>query len=393
MQNKKFYILIILVLTFFFSTQVFASLTFTTDAITGTTDSSIDLGAGNNLFLQTSGGKIGIGTATPLTSFHVSGTPIQDSTSSLFLLGNNLLSGIGSNTSGTFLGINSLDSYTGDFLNFQNNGVNVFRISNEGGFLAGNGGSVSMLQDYFPLTIMNGVISSINNARINQAAVYNVLDFFDMVAHYSPSTNYTEMILNGPAVGSILTAESSGAIKQMNGFSSVAYNLGNTNLTEAKALVGSAHNGAYGGGGSGNVTSLKAGEFVYANLGSGSITNAYGIFIESPGNDGNGIGTNNITNAYGLYIENQDKGTNKWNIYSAGASSRNVFEGSIKVDSALNKGTVALTGGTATVTVNSGAVCVVSETTDETKTVKGVVSGTTLTITGTGTDTIAYVCL
>jgi len=53
MQNKKFYILIILVLTFFFSTQVFASLTFTTDAITGTTDSSIDLGAGNNLFLQT----------------------------------------------------------------------------------------------------------------------------------------------------------------------------------------------------------------------------------------------------------------------------------------------------------------------------------------------------
>ena len=94
-----------------------------------------------------------------------------------------------------------------------------------------------------------------------------------------------------------------------------------------------------------------------------------------------------------MYIENQDKGTNKWNIYSAGASSRNVFEGSIKVDSALNKGTVALTGGTATVTVNSGAVCVVSETTDETKTVKGVVSGTTLTITGTGTDTIAYVCL
>ena len=52
MKNKKILGILVLILVFAFSTTALASLTFTTDAITGTTASTIDLGAGNTLFLN-----------------------------------------------------------------------------------------------------------------------------------------------------------------------------------------------------------------------------------------------------------------------------------------------------------------------------------------------------
>lgn len=52
-MNKKILSIFVLVLTLLFSTQAFASLTFTSNAITGTTASSIDLGSGNTLSLNT----------------------------------------------------------------------------------------------------------------------------------------------------------------------------------------------------------------------------------------------------------------------------------------------------------------------------------------------------
>jgi len=62
-MNKKLFVLLILLLIVSFSTQAFASLTFTSDAITGTTASAIDIGAGNTLSLQTtSNAPITIGT-------------------------------------------------------------------------------------------------------------------------------------------------------------------------------------------------------------------------------------------------------------------------------------------------------------------------------------------
>src|SRR3982751_4147227 len=73
MCTKKFYIVFVLLLIFSFSTTAFASLTFTANAITGSTDGTIDLGSGHNLFLQTSGGRVGIGTASPTHTLSVSG--------------------------------------------------------------------------------------------------------------------------------------------------------------------------------------------------------------------------------------------------------------------------------------------------------------------------------
>ncbi len=51
-MNKKILGILVLILVFAFSATALASLTFTTDAITGNTASTIDLGAGNTLFLN-----------------------------------------------------------------------------------------------------------------------------------------------------------------------------------------------------------------------------------------------------------------------------------------------------------------------------------------------------
>mgnify|MGYP001594007727 CR=1 FL=1 len=67
--------------------------------------------------------------------------------------------------------------------------------------------------------------------------------------------------------------------------------------------------------------------------------------------------------------------------------------GSVEMQSTKNKGSHTLSGATGTVTVKAGSVCVCSEQTDITKLVKCSVSATTLTITGTTTDVISYICL
>ena len=59
---------------------------------------------------------------------------------------------------------------------------------------------------------------------------------------------------------------------------------------------------------------------------------------------------------------------------------------------AIDKGTITLSGGTGTATVADAAICVCTDTTANVS-VKCAVSGTTLTATGTTSDVIAYICL
>ncbi len=93
---------------------------------------------------------------------------------------------------------------------------------------------------------------------------------------------------------------------QLIGLALILQHDGSGNIGDAWAGAHSAHNV-----GAANVQALRTGNFVYANLGAGLVTDAAAIYIENPNNDGS---NNNITNAYGLYIEDQSKGTNKWAI-------------------------------------------------------------------------------
>ena len=133
MKNKReFYIILTLVLTFVFATKALASLTFSTDAITGTSASTIDLGSGHNLFLQISNGNVGIGTTSPsykldiagdtniTGTYRVNGNPIS-ATSNWTSSGNDIYYttgnvGIGTTTPASPLSVNGIiESITGGF--------------------------------------------------------------------------------------------------------------------------------------------------------------------------------------------------------------------------------------------------------------------------------------
>jgi hypothetical protein len=84
---------------------------------------------------------------------------------------------------------------------------------------------------------------------------------------------------------------------------------------------------------SNTITNLKAGEFQAMQSGSGEmyITNAYGIHVKAPGSTPT---TGSGTNLYGLYIDEYDHSfTNQYNIYSAGSSAANRFEGDVAAGS------------------------------------------------------------
>ena len=84
--------------------------------------------------------------------------------------------------------------------------------------------------------------------------------------------------------------------------------------------------------GEGVIRDARGGIFFVGNEGGGRIEDAYGIYVLRAMNDGDRMGAN-----FGLFIEDQS-GTGaraSVNLYSAGAASRNVFEGSVDVKGAL----------------------------------------------------------
>ncbi len=82
------------------------------------------------LYLNTTNGNFGVGTSAPYSDLSVAGMPVQGSTSTLVLLGNNYITG--GNASGTFLGANAPSGYNGDFVNFEVNSSSQFDVSSSG---------------------------------------------------------------------------------------------------------------------------------------------------------------------------------------------------------------------------------------------------------------------
>lgn len=131
-MNKKIFVFLILLLVVSFSTESFASLTFTSNAITGTTASSIDLGAGNTLSLNTTNnapittgtGLVTLGGSLKVTSLTAGRIPFA-STGGLLVDDSN------------FTYDNSIGSLRSNFLNLSgtvNSSGSLYPLSIETGF-------------------------------------------------------------------------------------------------------------------------------------------------------------------------------------------------------------------------------------------------------------------
>ena len=86
-------------------------------------------------------GNIGVGTATPSSLFHVSGTPAASATKSLVTIGNDIAGG---NAAGTYIGVNAPNGYAGDLINLQINGSNYFAVSQNTIYLNGKDNSAAV---------------------------------------------------------------------------------------------------------------------------------------------------------------------------------------------------------------------------------------------------------
>jgi hypothetical protein len=133
----------------------FASLTFTGTNITGDSNEVIDatgtisIGSSNAMGMRIGNtsatvsifGNVGLGLASPFSPLQVAGLPAQSTTSSLVLLGSNLISG--GNSSGTLLAANPASAFNGDFMNFQVGSSTTFLVNSSGSLTIGTGTPVN----------------------------------------------------------------------------------------------------------------------------------------------------------------------------------------------------------------------------------------------------------
>ncbi len=218
-MSKKILSIFVLVLTLSFSTQAFASLTLTSNAITGTTASSIDLGAGNDLSLQTSSGNVGIGTITPANKLSVSGNvdfsgllalggAVVDTTKYLNLvITSSDISGplYGVNSNVTRSGVANYYTYGGSFTgNYTGAGASSSVIHGTGNYAYNNSGNslTGKLLGVYSNTNTTTTSSSTNEMAFygsvwNQGTLTNGYGLYiDNLVHSGATTNSYGVYIN-----------------------------------------------------------------------------------------------------------------------------------------------------------------------------------------------------
>jgi hypothetical protein len=157
-------------------------------------------------------------------------------------------------------------------------------------------------------------------------------DFQAITAKLTTSGDKNVQALTG--IWSEAWHEGSGTCNILRGFQTEAIHYGSAAMTSLRGVDSGIYLLA-----AGNVTNAIATYSNVANWGAGTITNAYGVRAGV-------FGSGPITNAYGLYIDAVTVGsTNKYNLYSAGATSKNHFVGSVAIGGAtIGTNALAVTG-------------------------------------------------
>lgn len=367
-MNKKILMIIIVCLIVSGATKALASLTFGADVITGTTASVIDVGAGNSLSLQTTNngniitgsGNFGIGTATPNNLLQVSGLiNFNDTNFGTFIgknAGLNVVTGANFNT---FLGYEA--GYMGaTATNAADNNTAIGGYSLHSNTTGSNNSAFGV---YAGLNILGGTGNTIFGANAG-------------------TQNSTENSIFGYKADN-LNSNSSYSNSYNNAFGAYAlYSLfsGQENTAIGRYSLQSLWTGNY---------NTAVGNYsLYTTTGSSNVAIGYSAGKYETG-----------SNAF--YVDNQDRtntagdkaGALLYGTFNATPVSQTLtINAKITASNAANKGTCVLGTSCSSITVASGAICTATDTTGIYAT-RAVVSGTTLTITGNGTDTIAYICL
>jgi hypothetical protein len=384
MQNKKFYVVFVLIITFAFSTKVFASLTFTTDAITGTAASTIDVGA-NALSLQTTNngnivlgtGKLGIGTTNPLSlidqqlSFDFANrggkvVSLGGTDWNIDNISSNLQLTSSSDIASTYsYNITNLENYeipasvTADlsklYLKVKNlyvknstSGKSPIIIANSVEFENRPTGSSAQIIYSQNVGMNNYAIVPISSVYGNQTSVIQyglgaVTDLYGNNFTGSTSAFYNSTSTTntyGTNVTGRVEAYSAytGNATNIYGINSLASSVANNTSTSTATTAYGVRARAYARSAASTATStIGTGYGVYASVGAyghatnASMTDAYGVYVTNGIVGGSPLG--NITNNYGLYIENQTQGaTLNYALYSAGGT--NYFGGTVGIGTA-----------------------------------------------------------
>ena len=159
----------------------------------------------------------------------------------------------------------------------------------------------------------DALITDINGATTAYDGIFGVLKLDP-----SSSTAYTQ--INGINGGlQIESGNSEDFVNQLNGINGVVIHAGTGTVSGTYGA-----NYVIGNTGGGTITSGTGLNIIPINL-SGTITTYKGINIASPVNAGT------MTNSYGLYINDQSGPTTSYNLYSAGLTSNNFFQGFVGI--------------------------------------------------------------
>jgi len=292
-SKKKFYVILILMLSLVFTTKAFASLTFTTDAITGTTASSIDLGAGNALNLQTTGnGAIN--------------------------LGSGLLTSTGSAV-------------------FGNNITNRFELWNHAN--TGDGIEDAQLQVLYKSTRVDDHVHDTHVGIINDYMIYPTADInttpdvqgiYSMTGLYGPYASHGTIsaimalpYVQGPGGGVTANFGYTGSYGELTGVNSSPL-IADALVDKVRAFYSDPYVAGYS---TATIVDTVIGLDTKIDIDSGATVNEwYNILADVKNYSGT------INKLYGLYIGPHIEGvTESYNIYSTGATSKNYFEGSVGI--------------------------------------------------------------